>query len=158
MSITRHFYIHLEGDATSRKEVAEWIRPALKPMEDSLVQWFPLELDLNDLDPTWQTDTLSIHSGFGADDCLISGEHYSNAPNRLGQLIATKWNLIVYLAINVEHNEDVTVWRYQGAAEPVLWEHFGDSRYDEAGTEIGWHRRTFVRDGVRLDPVEIKFE
>jgi hypothetical protein len=39
-------------------------------MDGSLVLWFPLELDLNDLDPTWPTYTLSIQSGFGADDCL----------------------------------------------------------------------------------------
>ena len=80
MSITRHFYIHLEVMLRAAKKSRSGFAPHSNQWRNLLVQWFPLELDLNDLDPTWQTDTPSIHSGFGADDCLISGEHYSRCP------------------------------------------------------------------------------
>ena len=166
------FGMRAEGDQGSIQAVAEWVRPALRPMEGESARWFAYNLDINDLDDEWEklkpSDPLEAqyHCGFMsiypglrlAGEFEISGEGYSIAPFRLAKLIAKKWtDLTVYFYDSDDYGDVYSECRMQGDTEQ-LWNATQHACEDDDGNRVDWHYRISCRNGVIYDPPLVESE
>jgi hypothetical protein len=87
----------------------------------------------------------------------ITGEAGWFEPEMLSEISARYPEVVIWFTAAFDNGDDVDQWRYQGTACQT-WMHYVESRYDEQGNEIGWHRRTYIRDGVVCDPPIVEME